>query len=203
MLQQVNLYQPMFRKQEKIFSAKTMMYVFFAAIGLFTLVYGYAHWNVNALESELVRLQDQQSKEMVRLEDLARRYPATQKSKKTENELAQLKSERSAKEFLIKTLSGRSIGNSKGFSEYLEGIARRRPAGMWLRRLELERGGEVIGIHGSSLRPELVPQFLQQLSKESSFSGSNFRIFEMQRDDKNRAMLNFTLRSVVSSGDKR
>ena len=201
MLQQVNLYQPMFRKQEKVFSAKTIMYVFFAAIGLFALVYGYARWNVYALESELARLKDQQSKEISRLEELSRRYPVVQKSKKVENELALLRNERAAKDFLIKALSGGSIGNSEGFSDYLEGVARRRPAGMWLRRIELERGGEVIGIHGSSLQAELVPQFLQQLSEEGSFTGSNFRIFEMHRDEKNRAAINFTLRSI-DSGDR-
>ncbi|NNG14107.1 MAG: PilN domain-containing protein, partial [Gammaproteobacteria bacterium] len=123
-------------------------------------------------------------------------------SRLVETELENLKNERKAKQFLIKALSGRSIGNDEGFSSYFEGMARQRPAGMWLRRFELEQGGDVIGIHGSSLQPELVPEFLQRLSEESSFDGSSFRIFQMQRDVNNAAAVNFTLRSVAG-GEKK
>ncbi|WP_126452401.1 PilN domain-containing protein [Sulfuriflexus mobilis] len=198
--QQINLYQPIFRKQEKVFSARTMLFVFVGSIVFFTGIYAYARWNVYDLAHQSERLQQQYVGEVARLEDLSRRYPAKQKSRQIEEQLAELKKERRAKQFLLKTLSSRSIGNDKGFSAYFEGVARQRPEGMWLRHFELEEGGNVIGIHGSSLKPELVPEFLQRLAGETSFSGSSFRIFEMKRDTDNPAAINFSLRSI--SGGK-
>jgi hypothetical protein len=199
--QQINLYQPIFRKQQKVFSARTMLFVFVGTIVFFAAIYGYARWNVHSLVAESEKLARQHATEMKRLDDLARRYPAKQKSELVETELENLTNERKAKQFLIKALSGRSIGNDEGFSSYFEGMARQRPAGMWLRRFELEQGGQIIGIHGSSLQPELVPGFLQRLSEEPAFDGSSFRIFQMQRDKNNAAAVNFTLRSVAG-GDK-
>ena len=195
--QQINLYQPIFRKQEKVFSARTMLMVLVATIVLFSAIYGYARWNVFTLVEESEKLAVSYQSETKRLDDLARRFPIKQKNRKVETELDNLKNERKAKQFLIKTLSGRSIGNDEGFSSFFEAMARQRPTGMWLQRFEIEQGGQVIGIHGSSLQPELVPEFLQRLSEESSFDGSSFRIFRMQRDKENTAAVNFTLRSVV------
>lgn len=200
--QQINLYQPIFRKQEKVFSARTMLFVFVAAIVFFAVVYGYVRWNVYSLVTESEKLVQLQASELKRLDSLSRRYPVKQKSRQVETELESLKKEHKAKQFLIKTLSGRSIGNDEGFSSYFEAMARQRPSGMWLRRFELEQGGEIIGIHGSSLQAELVPEFLQRLSEESSFDGSSFRIFQIQRDEKNTAAVNFTLRSIAAGVKK-
>jgi hypothetical protein len=179
-----------------------MLFVFVGTVVFFAAIYGYARWNVFSLVAESEKLAQSHVSEMKRLDELSRRYPVKQKSRQIETELENLKKERKAKQFLIKTLSGRSIGNDEGFSSYFEGMARQRPAGMWLRRFEVEQGGEVIGIHGSSLQPELVPEFLQRLSEEASFGGSSFRIFQMQRDENNAAAVNFTLRSVAG-GEKK
>lgn len=195
--QQINLYQPIFRKQEKVFSARTMLIVFVVTLVFFSAIYTYARWNVYALIDESDKLAMTHEREVKRLDDLGRRYPIKQKNRAVESDLDMLKKERKAKQFLIKTLSDRSIGNDKGFSSFFAAIARQQPAGMWLQRFEIEQGGQVIGIYGSSLRPELIPEFLHGLSEEASFEGSSFKIFRMQRDENNKTTVNFSLRSVV------
>ncbi len=202
MQQQINLYQPRFRKQEKVFSASSMLVVLIAAIVVLVGIYGYAKWNVITLADEKQRLQQQQVKEIARLDNFAVKYPVKKRSKLVEQQLKDLQAERKAKQYLVNTLSGRSIGNSDGFSSYFAGIARKHIKGMWIKRLELEKGGDVIGIYGSTLRPELVPQFLQALSEEESFAGSQFQIFNMQRDKDNTAAINFSLRTILA-GDKK
>ena len=198
MQQQINLYQPRFRKQEKVFSASSMLMVLVAAMVVLIGVYGYAKWNVVALANENERLQQQQVKEIARLDGLSKKYPVKQKSRLIEQQLKDLQGEKKAKQYLVNTLSGRSIGNSNGFSSYFVGIARKHIKGMWIRRLELDNGGDVIGIYGSALEPELVPQFLQALSEEESFAGSQFQIFNMQRDEDNSAAIKFSLRTVLA-----
>jgi len=200
--QQINLYQPRFRKQEKVFSASSMLMVLIAAIVVLVGVYGYAKWNVVSLANESERLQTLQVKEIARLDTLSKKYPVKKKSILIEQQFKDLQNEKKAKQYLVNTLSGRSIGNSKGFSSYFAGIARKNIKGMWIRRLELDNGGDVIGIYGSTQKPELVPQFLRALSEEESFSGSEFQLFNMNRDDENRSEIKFSLRTVVSDDEK-
>jgi len=200
--QQINLYQPRFRKQEKVFAASSMLIVFVVALVFFGGIYGYVKWSVGSLVAESQRLQNQQVREIARLESLSTRYPVKRNSKVLAQQLKELKSERKAKQFLIKTLTDRSLGNSDGFSSYFAGIARQNISGMWINRLELANGGGVIGIYGSTLKPELVPQFIQALSSEGSFTGSNFQIFSMQRDVKNSAAVNFSLRTTAGDAQE-
>jgi len=198
--QQINLYQPMFRKQKKVFSSSTMLAVFVLAIVVFGGVFGFARWNVYSLEQQSENMKVSHAAEIARLEALSKKYPVKKKSLRLEDELKKLQKERKAKQYLVSTLSNRTIGNSDGFSDYFVGVARHRSKGMWLNRLELAQGGKVIGIHGSTLKPELVPQFLQSLAAEDSFRGSQFRVFSMQRDSENQNKVDFSLRSVTGAG---
>lgn len=196
MQQQINLYQPIFRRQEKRFSAKKLLGLFVGAAIFFTAVYGYARWNVHALETQLVDMQKQYNRELKRVDELSRQFPVKQKNLAMEQQLTRLRVERDAKQTLIGLLRGKSaFGNVEGFSGHMEGIARQRLDGMWVTGFSLNSGGESIDIHGSSLSPELVPQFLQKLSAERSFTGAEFRVFKMQRDAKNRAAIDFVLQT--------
>lgn len=202
MLQQVNLYQPMFRRQEKKFSAKKLLAVFVGSTLLFTAVYGYVRWDVYKLESQMADLQRQYEIETRRVEELNKQFPLKRSSERIEKELASLRTESEAKKKLITLLRDRSsLGNSKGFSAHMEGIARQRVDGLWLTAFEVTQGGNHIGIQGSSLQAELVPQFIQNLSAEEAFTGAEFRVFRMARNEKQRAAIDFEL--MTSQRDKK
>ena len=77
MTQQINLYQPIFRKQRKVFSAVTIA----QAAGLFVvgllLIYGYGRWQVAALGADIAALELQRNAAMLQLQVLsARAAPA-------------------------------------------------------------------------------------------------------------------------------
>ena len=201
MQQQVNLFQPMFRRQEKKFSAKKLLGLLGGAALLFAAVYGYVRWDVYTLENQLADLKKQHQLELKRVEELSKQYPLKRRSASIEKQLTRLRNERQAKQNLIALLQGRStLGNDTGFSSHMEGLARQHVSGMWVTAFAINDGGEQIGIQGSSLRPELVPQFLQNLSDENSFNGAVFRVFKMQRDEKKRAAINFELSTRQPKG---
>lgn len=200
MRQQVNLFQPMFRRQEKRFSAKTLLGLFAAAAIFFTSVYGYARWNVHNLEARLVELQQQYQAELKRVDDLGRQFPLRRQSQQLQAQLDKLRNEQSAKEKLITVLRGKTLGNTDGFSGHLEAMARQNIHGMWLTRFHISGDGQQVDIQGNSLNPEYVPRFLQQLSDEDVFEGTEFRVFRMQRDIKQRAAINFVLRARDGKG---
>ena len=193
--QQVNLYQPMFRKQKKIFSALTMLQSLAVVLVGFVLFYVYASWNVDNLRKEVANHSNMQQAALAKISSLNERYPIRKKSKLLETKIAGLEAELQAKQALLKVLSDTTLGNTTGFSEHFSGIARQRIQGMWLRGLQLSEGGTQVGIIGSALEPQLVPQFIRKLGKEQAFAGAEFRTFQMQRSKEDVARVDFILQS--------
>ena len=76
MKQQINLYQPMFRKQEKVFSALTMLQITGFFIVVLSGIYAY---NVNRLKPFSVELRNTNAQ----LEKLSKQRPVWVEVKKT------------------------------------------------------------------------------------------------------------------------
>ncbi len=183
MSQQVNLYQPILRAQPKVFSALTILqFTGLLLLGL-ALIYGYARWQDAKLGRDVISLQAQQDAMLKRIEDFNTRFPMKQKNPDLERQLASLTADRSGKARAIDVLSGGVFGNTRGFSSYLEGLARQHVEGLWLTGVTISAGGEQLGLTGSTLDAQLVPRYLQQLSAEQVYKGREFKTFQMQRGE--------------------
>jgi len=96
---------------------------------------------------------------------------------------------------VLNVLSGKSLGNSTGFSEYLAALGRRHPDGLWLRGLYIGDGGREVTIRGKATAASLVPQFIGALQHESAFRGVSFQRFEMKDPRDATGPLTFALAS--------
>jgi hypothetical protein len=192
-MQQINLYQPLFRKQEKIFSAKTMLQgAAMVALGM-AAFFAYAAWQTHGLEAQVTQFQRQRDEAAKRVTDLARVMPERSKSAALEQDVVRLRSELRNKQQVVARLADRSGGNTSGYSAHLEGLARQRLPQLWLTHIVLRRGGSMIELHGSAFQPEQVPQYLQRLSAEPAFRGVEFRQFDMSRAEKTPQQVDFVL----------
>lgn len=192
-MQQINLYQPIFRKQEKIFSAKTMVQGA-ALIALGMLVFfGYAAWQTRSLEAQVAQFQRQRDDAARRVTELARAMPERSKSTALEQDVTRLRGELRSKQQVVARLADHSTGNTSGYSAHLEGLARQRLPQLWLTHIGLRRGGSTVELRGSALNPEQVPQYLQRLSAEPAFSGVEFRQFTLSRPEKAPQQVDFVL----------
>lgn len=192
-MQQINLYQPIFRKQEKIFSAKTMLQgAALVALGMLAF-YGYAAWQTRGLEAQVAQFERQRDEAAKRVTELARTMPERSKSTALEQDVARLRNELRGKQQVVARLADRSTGNTDGYSAHLEGLARQRLPQLWLTHIGLRRGGSVVELHGSALSPEQVPQYLQRLSAEAAFSGVEFHQFNLSRPEKAPQQVDFVL----------
>jgi len=201
-MQQVNLFQPVFRKKQEPLTARAMVQVCATVLAGLVLMYGYISWRVADLDQELVQLQAQHADSLRRLEEASRKFPARKKSQLLGAEVQRLAAEKAAKQRVIRAISQGGPSEGRGFSGYLEGLARQRVDGLWLTGLDVADGGADVGIYGSTLKPELVPVFLQKLSAEIAFSGKEFKTFKMVRPEGDERRIDFTLgtRSVGRSG---
>lgn len=194
MNQQINLYQPMFRKQKVEFSAMTMLQVAIFFLLIFSGLYVYQNNQLEPYKKQLVTID----KELVVLtSQLAALDASTKKdkSKLLETEVAKLTIELEKRERISSVLSSRSFGNSSGFSSYLEAFAKGHVQGTWLTSVNIKQGGASLGLKGKTLSSELVPVYIQKLAEEESLHGSSFNVMELARVEKDvgELELNFSI----------
>jgi hypothetical protein len=200
-MQQVNLYQPIFKQQEKVFSAKTLLQAtVIVALGLAAL-YGYAAWQTAAIEGQLEAFERQRVQAQERVARVMADFPPKGKAPALAEALERRRAELAAKRRVIDVLDGPGFGNTEGFSEHLAAFARQRPEGLWLRRVGVGAGGREMVLEGSTHQPEQVPKFIQRLGGEASLSGVTFSHFVMSREPESPGQVNFVIRTRPESGE--
>jgi hypothetical protein len=198
--QQVNLYQPIFRRQRQIFSAATMLEA--AAVFAVSLlaIHAYGLWKVSGLEAEAVQLEGREKAYAAQIG----RFDAssgTDTRREMEQELKKLNAERLAQQRLIEILETRPLGSTDGFSGYLGALARRHTNGLWLTELRINGASRAIELVGRTTKPDLVPQYLLSLGEEEALSGQRFDALQIERAE-NGGDISFRVssRAVEESG---
>ena len=180
--QQINLYQPIFRRQQHIFSAFAMVKVVGLVVTALALVYVYGAWQVLGLEAEVVLLE---GREKAYAAQLSRLDPteSIQRRQQMEEELKRLNETLLQQQRLVEVLRDEPLGSTGGFSEQLAALARGHQEGLWLTRMVLSGGTGEMQLSGVSIRPEMVPDYLQRLGEEEALQGQRFDSFQIDRPD--------------------
>lgn len=180
--QQVNLYQPIFRRQRHIFSAVTMLQSAAIFVVALMTIYGYGLWQVGRLEAQVVELQ---GREKAYSAQLARLDPAEgpQNRARVERDLDDLNATLLAQQRLIEVLRDKPLGSISGFSAQLAALGRQHRPGLWLTEIRINGGTNSIELAGRSEDPKMVPAYLLNLGKEDALKGQRFDQFEIERGE--------------------
>ncbi|MHB0991347.1 MAG: PilN domain-containing protein [Burkholderiales bacterium] len=181
MSQQINLCNPLFRKQKKYFSAITM----FQALSLILLgilsFYGYLAYQTSGLATQdlqMIQLQDNAKRQ---LNALASRVGNRKPNQALSDRVAQMEQTLHAEVSVLNMLQRGELGNQTGFSPYFIALSRRTVNGLWLTGFNISGMADEIGIDGRALQPELVAKLIQQLKYEPVFAGVHFTKLEIRR----------------------
>lgn len=95
----------------------------------------------------------------------------------------------------INYLSGNETSNITGFSQLLRSLGRQRDSidDIWLTRIRFSDGGYHMRLDGSSYRPELLPEFIQALNRETLYQEREFRNLRISRSETNSRLVEFVL----------
>lgn len=181
MSQQINLFQPVFRRQRKLFSALTIAQATAIFIAGLVIIYAYGRWQVSSLGDEIAALEIRRVATMTQLQTLAEQAAATPRSQLVADQLREAERETVQKERLLRAFRTRRLGNTRGFAAHFEALARQRIDGLWLTRVEVRDGG--ITLVGETEAGELVPRYLARLGTEAAFRGTEFARFKLTRGD--------------------
>lgn len=191
MRQQVNLYQPIFRKQRIIFSAQTML---LSGLGFLVLLAAYAlliDWRVAALEAELQRQNQAEQRAVSHIARIRETLPPNEPSSELVARVEHLTERRDRLQQTAELLQGRVPETRPRLRPRLEALARRHPDGLWLTGVELGEHGEMLRLQGGALSARLVPDYLDRLSGETALEGLSFRQVQVQATENDRPGVTF------------
>jgi hypothetical protein len=196
--QQINLFQPIFRRQRHIFSAETMLQALTVVAVALATIYGYGFVQVAALEAQAVQIEGREKAQSVQLASLD---PTSSLRTRTEieQEIELLNATLIEQQRLVEVLREHPLGTTSGFSSYIGALARRKTEGLWLSRIEINGATGAIDLTGRSLRPDLVPAYLQTLGQEEALSGQRFDQFRVERTEDSDLVFRVSSRAAAAS----
>jgi Tfp pilus assembly protein PilN len=178
--QQINLFNPIFLKQEKLFSAAAMA----QALGLILLglaaLTAYSYFQLSSLSQQAVASTTQLALAQAQLAKVTAEFGPRQKSKSLEDDIQKTEIEVKSLQQVFDILQKGEFGNTKGYAEYLRAFSRQILGGVWLTGFSIYGAGSEIGLQGRALQPELVPAYISRLKREPAMQGKSFATLEMQ-----------------------
>lgn len=192
MQQQINLFQPVFRRETKVFSARTLAQIL--ALALVLMVGGVAllqlqltrHSDTRTLLDNQYRALDSQLQVLESQADAGELAALETRTRDLEDRIADSAIE-------LTEIQGLMLERSQGFAPVLEALARHPLSGLWLTGLHLQ--DNEIELRGITLDPELVPQYLALLAEDTALSKWTLAVVQIERDSEVAGRLRFTLRS--------
>ena len=181
MSQQINLFNPIFLRQKKYFSALTMA----QALGVILLgvigIYGYSMFKSGGLAEEAASAAAKMAATQQKLAKVSTEFAPRKKDEALAKDLEKAEAEHASLQQAMTRLKNDEFGDRKGYSAYLRAFARQIVGDLWLTGFSIDGAGSAIGIQGRALQPELVPVYLGRLTQEAVLQGKSFAMLEMQR----------------------
>jgi len=179
MSQQINLFNPVFLKQKKIFSAVNMLDALaLLLVGVFAF-YTYASITTLNLDRQAVETARQYDQAKLWLAEAGARYAPKTIDAALEAEVNSLQVQLSARRTSLDNLGIGALAQEAAYAEYMRALARQSLPGLWLTGIKVAKGGAEIEISGRALQPELVPAFIHRLDRERSMHGPAFDSLSM------------------------
>ena len=174
MTQQINLFNPVFLKQKKVFGALAMAQALGVLLaGALTVAFVARH-NVGALEHEAALGRDRLAQSEKRLAKAKADFAPRQKSASLDTELAQAEAQLKALREVAGVLERGELGNTTGYAGYFKALARQNLPGVWLTGVSIGAAGNELSVQGRALDPALVPAYLGRLAREPVMRGKGF-----------------------------
>ena len=203
MSQQINLFNPVFLKQKKIFSSVTMAQALgVLLVGSLALV-AYGKLQVDALEKEARAVDAQLVQKQARQEMVNAEFAPRVPSAALEAEIAEVEGQLRSLQRVSGVLERGELGDMAGFSKYYAALARQDMSGLWLTGVSV--AGADIGIRGRAMEGSMVPAYISRLTREPALQGKSFASLDIAqaelKDEGGKAVaapfVEFRLESVV------
>lgn len=174
MSQQINLFNPVFLKQRKVFTSQAMA----QALGVLVVGIAALAWYSGRSVAHLQEQADQSTRQLerrqARLQSATTELAPKARSVELDAQLAQMELQLKALRDAGNVIGRGAIGNTRGYADYFRAFARQDTPGLWLTGVTIEGAGAGISIDGRATDAALVPGYIGQLSSEAVLKGRTF-----------------------------
>jgi hypothetical protein len=199
--QQINLYSPIFRKQEKVFSATTLLQGFVLIVVVVAVFFYSISLQTSVLQIRSAESGRQLKSELERLKAYGAGESPAERAKALAERKKALEASLASQTQALAALDSGELGRAEGYSELLRALARISMEGVWLTRIQFAEGSGELSIAGRASRAELVPVYLERLRSEEALRGQEFSRLEVTRPAKG-AFVEFMLSSGEAATPK-
>ena len=179
MSQQINLLNPELLTRQDWLDARRMAQLAGTMLLLILIAYGWTSDRVNRLGQEHQVVTAELASLKHELDQSLLRHMPRAPGKALQEEVALAEAALRSRQQILEFLRGGGFGKAQGFSGYMEAFARQRVQGLWLTGFSIDDTVSQIRISGRALQPDLVPQYIAGLGRESILSGREFAALEM------------------------
>jgi len=179
--QQINLFNPIFLKQKKVFGAQPMLQALAIIVLGVAAVTSYAAYRVAQLEQQAVRSKETLAMREKRLNSVNVQFAPRQRNAALAIELADAQAELKSLHDVEGVLQGGALGNTSGYAEYFRAFARQNVSGLWLTGLTIVGAGNDIGVQGRAMQPTMIPNYVSRLTAEKVMRGKTFASLKIDR----------------------
>jgi hypothetical protein len=178
MAQQINLFNPVFLRQKKHFSAVTLLQALGLVVAGVLVFYGYAVHESRAQARVAAEASRQLAAQSQQVAALTREFSPQGRSRLLQEELARVNARLKQREDMLALLQTGGLGNTEGFARYLTALARQSIGGVWLTGFSVSGDEVELNLTGRVLQADLVPAYLRALNREEVMRGR--RITELR-----------------------
>jgi hypothetical protein len=181
--QQINLFNPIFLKQKKIFTALPMAEALGIVVAGALLLNWYAAQRVADLQREADEGKAMLAAREQRLVKANAQFAPRANDPKLSAELADAQAELKALHDVSLVLQGGALGNTNGYAEYFRAFSRQNVSGLWLTGVTIGAAGNDIGVQGRAMQATLIPNYIARLTGERVMHGKTFASLDIARPD--------------------
>lgn len=174
MHQQINLYQPIFREERKLFSLKTVALSLSAVLIALVAIWAIGNHNIEKLAVAVEQLKQQQAAQQRMAEAAGALFDAQGNPAAVQAAVQILTAQLAERTKALELLHSGAAGEPRGFALRLQALARQHTDGVWLDELFLGGGPNGLVLRGRCTDAELLPKYLQMLTAEPELSGARF-----------------------------
>ncbi len=174
MSQQINLFNPAFQPQKKVFTAATMALSLLVLVGGIAALASYGRMQTASLQAQASAGAVQLERKQARLASVNLDFAPRQKNKDLDAEIAEAQAQLAALRDISRVIERGELGDTAGYAGYFKALARQSITGLWLTGVSVSGGGRDIGIRGRTTDPATVPGYLARLTGEPLMQGKSF-----------------------------
>jgi hypothetical protein len=179
MARQINLFDPALLRKRDWFALSNVVLAAAALVMCVVVAGVLAQRELPTLKAQTATNDTQLKAMREQVLVLGQRVADRKPDPRVESELAAARLLAGMRGEILQTLRQRLEHDADPFADYLRGFARQSVTGLWLTAFTYDASSGSMEIHGRTVDPALLPEYIRRLNKEPAFRGRAFAALKL------------------------